>query len=330
VPALLIQRRVLRRLTPVKRNLPLDHTSTSPNFGLVLPPHIVSKKDDLPSPKCTYANIWFAYQIQGKHYGISQGCCNHWDCPRCGQLRAKQEYARIVHGVHELSVAGYDLYFQTITCRGKTLTHKEADQGYLGWTNRLLDAYRARVKSKGGHWAYVQVTERQRRGHPHSHFLTTFAPRDESMGTITKWRKRGGGLYSEEIPALRSNWLRRAVSRSGLGEQYDISTVRDEQAASRYVAKYLFKPSAFDAGWPAGWRRVRYSQSFPKLPELKTDAFVLLKWQDWDYLARLAVSVSCGDEETFEYAQWKLYTSDVLVMRRKALITQISQNGCVS
>jgi len=137
------------------------------------------------------------------------------------------------------------------------------------------------------------------------------------MGRNRKWRSNGGSVFAEDKQALRSEWLSRAVVRSGLGEQYDISTIRNERAASRYVAKYLFKPSAFDGGWPKGWRRVRYSQSFPKLPELKTDAFVLLGWKDWEYLARLAVSVSCSDEDTFEYAQWKLYHSDTIVTRRK-------------
>lgn len=307
-------------MTP-SSDLLLDHTSTSPNFGLVLFPELAPQsklfsRDEIRNviqPKCIYANVWFAYQIQGKTYGISQGCCNHWDCPRCGQLRAKQEYARIVHGIHELSLAGYDLFFQTVTCRGKALTHQEADRGYLGWTNRLLDAYRARVKKRGGHWAYVQVTERQRRGHPHSHFLTTFDPGDIETGLVVKWTRFAGELRRDEKEALRSTWLQRAVCRSGLGEQYDISRVRNEAAASRYVAKYLFKPSAFDASWPLGWKRVRYSLSFPKLAELKTDAFVLRRYEDWSHLARLAVVVNCADVETYEYAQWKLYHSDAIV-----------------
>ena len=313
-------------MTATSAGLFLDHTSTSPNFGLVLLPqtgHVAehsprAKSGNLQKSTCIYANVWFAYQIQGKAYGISQGCCNHWDCPRCGQIRARQEYARIVFGIHALAEAGYSLYFQTITCRGRDISHAEADASYLLWTNRLLDSYRARVKTKGGHWAYVQVTERQRRGHPHSHFLTTFETSDLAVGTVTKWYRKAGLLIAEDVEALRSDWLSRAVVRSGLGEQYDISRVRSEAAASRYVAKYLFKQSAFDSNWPLGWKRVRYSQSFPKLPELKTDAFVLRRFEDWEHLARLAVTVTCSDIEAFEYAQWKLYHADTIVRLAKA------------
>lgn len=283
----------------------LDLSSTSPNFGLVLP--------SLKSSKCIYANVWFAYQIEGKKYGVSQGCCNHWDCPRCGQIRAKTEYARIVHGIHELSNAGHSIWFQTISCRGKEISCKDAEKGYLSWTNLLLDAYRARVKKQGGHWCYVQVTERQKRGHPHSHILTTFEPGDLVDGAIEKWERVQGILQPYWKDALRSEWLQEAVCRSGLGDQYDISKVEKEGGASRYVAKYLFKQTAFSQDWPPGWRRVRYSQSFPQLPEIKSQAFVIKSYQDWNKLASLALTVQARDIDVFEYAQWKLYGHDTFV-----------------
>lgn len=295
----------------------LDLSSTSPNFGLVLSPYSKSHHEEKPLPKCDYANVWFAYQIEGKKYGVTQGCCNHWDCKRCGQIRAKEEYARIVHGIHELSLIHSTLYFQTITCRGREISSKSADAGYLEWTNKLLDAYRARVKKHGGHWCYVQVTERQKRGHPHSHFLTTFEPGDLRKGVVEKWHKVGGIPVVEEKIVLRSEWLQRAVSRSGLGEQYDISIVRNEAAASRYVAKYMFKATNFTTKWPDGWRRVRYSQNFPKLPEIKTDAFVLRTWQDWDKLGALAAIVIPRDVEVEEYAAWKLIHHDCVVLKAR-------------
>jgi hypothetical protein len=280
-------------------------------------PSSKSSHEEKPLPKCIYASVWFAYQIEGKKYGVTQGCCNHWDCPRCGQIRAKTEYARIVYGIHELAQSHHALYFQTITCRGKALSKGDADVGYLEWTNRLLDAYRARVKSKGGAWVYVQVTERQKRGHPHSHLLTTFEPGDIQVGAADKWQRIGGKLVLEKVECLRSDWLHNAVKRSGLGDQYDISLVRNEAAASRYVAKYMFKATNFTADWPKKWRRVRYSQSFPKLPELKTDAFVLRTWQDWDKLGAKAAIVIPRDQDVEEYAAWKLMAFDCIVIKSR-------------
>lgn len=290
--------------------LALDPSSTSPNFGTCAVPPVYEK--------CTYATIYFAYQIEGKTYGVSQGCCNHWDCPRCGQIRAKQEYARIVFGIHTLSKSHKDLYFQTITCRGKEMLQSEADAGYLSWTNRLLDSYRARVKKNGGYWAYVQVTERQKRGHPHSHFLTTFEPGDLADRTVTKWQTIAGEKTAVEKVVLGSEWLGMACVRSGLGDQYDISQVRDEAAASRYVAKYMFKQTAFSSDWPKGWKRVRYSQTFPKLPEIRTSAFALTSDEDWQKLGKAAMVVRVSDEDTEDYVLWRMRGSDLMVSRRKS------------
>lgn len=173
------------------------------------------------------------------------------------------------------------------------------------------------MKKQGGYWCYVQVTERQKRGHPHSHILTTFEPGDLVEGCIEKWERVQGVLKPYWKDALRSEWLQMAVCRSGLGDQYDISRVEKPEGASRYVAKYMFKQTAFDQNWPKGWKRVRYSQNFPKLPEMKTDAFVLREFKDWEKLSRIAVLVVAQDEDTFEYAQWKLYHSDTIVLLKK-------------
>lgn len=267
--------------------------------------------------KCSYATIYFACEIGEKRYSVLQGCCNHWDCPRCGQIRAKTEYVRIVHGIETLSSEGFDIYFHTITCRGKEISTSDAEKGYLGWTNKFLDSYRQQVKRAGGHWCYVQVTERQKRGHPHSHILTTFCPPDLREGYVEKWSRRQGELIVEQKAALRSDWLQENSTRSGLGEQYDISKVRTQAAASRYVAKYLFKQTALSSDWPKGWKRVRYSQSFPKLPDIKTNAFVLRDFRDWERLSSLAVTVRCSEIDTYEYTQFKLMNSDTVVILKK-------------
>lgn len=271
-----------------------------------------------PPVFCGYHAPYFAYEIEQKHYGVTQGCCNHWDCRRCGIIRAKHEYGRMVEGARELA-RKYPIYFITITCKGKGLSHEQAEAGYLKWTNRFLDACRARCKRSGGTWTYVQVTERQKRGHPHSHILTTFNVGDIVEGHVEKWEADNSGTrrkYRKE--ALRSSWIAEQVIRSGLGEQYDLSLVDTIEGASRYVAKYLFKDTIFETSWPKGWKRIRYSQSFPKLPDKRTDALPLIRAEDWRSLARRAVVVTTREETVFHEAQYHLKGHDTIVRLKGA------------
>lgn len=283
----------------------LDLFSTSP-----------TKEDfcsSFPSQKCSYHAPYFAYQAEGKVWNVVQGNCHHWDCPRCGIGRAKQEYGRIVEGCRNLAKHAR-IFFITITCKGRELGVKEAEKKYLAWTNRFLDACRARCKRAGGQWCYVQVTERQKRKHPHSHILTTFDVGDIYSGHVEKWiQTKEGKKRKEKVSALRSKWLQKAVISAGLGREYDISIVETVEGASRYVAKYLFKPTIFTTDWPPRWKRVRYSNSFPKFESKKTDAFVLLQHADWYRLAKSAVVVNAVGYEAFEEARNQLHFHDTIV-----------------
>lgn len=227
-------------------------------------------------------------------------------------MRARAEYGRIVEGSRSLA-AQHDLMFFTLTSRGSGLSLKDAENGYYGWTNRLLTALRTKAQRSGQFWAYAQVTERQKRGHPHSHILMTYKPHDLREGTVTKWSRDGVKRVRSLVPALRSDYLKERVQSAGLGEQYDISAVQSAEAASRYVAKYMFKPTMFDATWPKHWRRVRYSQSWPKSERVKGEAFVLLKRDDWRRLASLAVVITPKDEQSLLECQYMLRGSDVLL-----------------
>lgn len=283
----------------------LDLFSTSP-----------TKEDfcsDFSPCKCSYNAPYFAYKADSKIWNVVQGNCHHWDCPRCGIGRAKQEYGRIVEGCRNLAKHGR-IFFITITCKGRGLGVKEAETNYLTWTNRFLDACRARCKRSGGEWYYVQVTERQKRKHPHSHILTTFDVGDIYQDIKRKWilNKEGKKQYTN-LSVNRSGWLQKTVISAGLGREYDISVVETVEGASRYVAKYLFKDSIFTTDWPPRWKRVRYSQSFPKLPERKTDAFVLLEHADWYRLASSAVVVNAVGLDAFEEATNQMHFHDVIV-----------------
>jgi hypothetical protein len=288
----------------------LDLFSTSPTTAL-------QERKALCSP-CIHNAPYFAYPTTDKSWTVTQGNCHHWDCPRCGLGRAKQEYGRMVEGCRLLA-ENYPLYFITITCRGKEISHEYAEENYGKWTNRLLDACRLQRKRSGGEWHYVQVTERQKRLHPHSHFITTFLPKGSVVTTGRKtFLEPDGQRRIQRLSSIRSEWFAAALKRCGLGSQYNITRVESAEGASRYVAKYLFKSTIFEANWPKGWKRIRYSQGFPKAPEREGEAIVLLKTEDWVHLSYRAVVVNCPDLDVYETVSLKMTGSDCLIRLRTA------------
>jgi len=271
-------------------------------------------KDKPNTDECLNNAPYFAYQIDGKKWGLVQGCCNDWLCPRCGQQRAREEYGRIVSGAREIG-KDHNLTMFTATCRGRELSVQAAEDGYLVWTNRLLSRLRAQTKRAGKMWAYASVTERQDRQHPHSHFLTTFRPSDAIFVAKgeQKYYYTQDAFYPAKHNTLQSEIVERACYECGLGWQYDISDLESVEGASRYVAKYLFKESIFNTKWPKGWRRVRYSQNWPKLPEIKGNAMVLLTTFDWYRLSQFALRVVTSDRVAFIHASAKLEHTDTIV-----------------
>jgi hypothetical protein len=297
----------------------LDLFSTSPTKPEDLPELLLLERQSKTFP-CAYSAPYFAYQTEQKTWHITQGNCHHWNCPRCGLGRAKQEYGRMVEGCRTLA-KDFPLFFITITCRGKEISYQYAEENYGAWTNRLLDACRARRKREGGEWHYVQVTERQKRKHPHSHFITTYAPHDAQEYLVRRSKKTESGQYKNIVSThLRSRWFESQIKRAGLGEQYDISCVESAEGASRYVAKYLFKPTIFQDDWPAGWKRIRYSQSFPKAAERETNAFPLITQEDWYRLAQKAFRVFVSNLDDYEEAKNRLHFHDTIVeLKTKAI-----------
>jgi hypothetical protein len=279
-------------------------------FDFGLPPR--------PKEKCINHAPYFAYVTEGNHYAVAQGNCHDWTCPRCGIGRAKQEYWRIVNGALSLVEQGHALYFLTITTRGGNLSVKEAEKGYLEWTNRLLTNLRTKAARNADYWCYGQVTERQKRRHPHSHILTTFDPHDAIEGIKPGYTTRQDGVKRYgDTKVLRSEILREAVISSGMGEQYDYTEVRKPEAVSRYIGKYLFKSSLLTS-WPPRWRRVRYSRNWPKEAMEKTDTFALIGREDWYNLANCADTITCMGHDCFELVNGIMASYPVRVRERKA------------
>jgi len=247
------------------------------------------------SQRCAYGAPLCAVIVRGSA-AIEQTCCNHWDCPYCGLTRAKQEYRRIVWG-SEVLADQHKLYFWTITCRGRECSLDEAERNYYAWTNKLLTNARTKAKREMDYWAYVQITERQKktRQHPHSHIITTFLPRDACE--ISAGDKTSG--YSSE-------WFSRANASASLGSQHRISEVKNAAAVSRYVAKYMFKDMMREE-WPPKWKRVRYSQNWPKPPSPDFDlAIPLISKDAWHEAANTPVTWLVDDYTSYEIARHRI------------------------
>lgn len=278
------------------------------------------------SKKCIKNAPYICIPPNGRDGLLMQACCNDWTCPRCGQMRARHEYGRIVEGCRALAEQGYSLYFITITCRGD-ITAEAAEAAYLTQTNALHDAFRLHVKRAGGLWSYCAVTERQKRGHPHSHYIMACKPTDafivvddyqrytQQVSELNNYLTTHElGMQFEPTPKgefgftdLFSLWLSTQCAKVGLGVQCRVSLVEQPEAVSRYVAKYLFKES-ISTVWPKGWKRVRYTQNWPKMPEKEgsTTAYPVVTFQDWQRVAAEAGTIVARDAEVYDAAMRRL------------------------
>ena len=254
--------------------------------------------------RCVKGAPHIFYRKEGYSY-IVQGCCNSWECPRCGLLRAKQEYHKIMHGATTLQEQGHTLYFLTLTCRGAEMPLETAESHYYKWTTRLLNACRNELRRREGFWAYCQVTERQKRLHPHSHLITTFLPKDAQFKI--KIDKKG-----QIVQYINSDWLTKRNISAGLGRYWDMTEIRSAKGVASYIAKYLFK-DAISTKWPKGWRRIRYSRSWPRVEKLRVDdGWPLKSRDDWRRIKILQVTIHTSsiavycDAKTFKLNNIKL------------------------
>ena len=258
--------------------------------------------------RCPNGAPFICYKNSVGQWHLVQASCNSWTCPRCGLLRAREEYGRMVNGARELAESGKRLYFHTYTCRGKELDRKEADDNYLLWTNRLLTTLRKDATKTGQFWCYVQVTERQKRGHAHSHCISTYCPEDAQP--FAKGERLPNGRRAKH-DRLWSEYFRARNVDAGLGVECDLSEIKDPVAVAVYTAKYLFKDAQVTE-FAKGWRRIRYSRNFPKMPEIASkEAFAVVHHADWRKIENLAVIVRTDAKWIEELAYAHLVTNVV-------------------
>lgn len=192
--------------------------------------------------------------------------CGKWSCPECARTLAKEWAIRVKLGIGE-DVA----YFWTLTMSGKVRTPAYAFEILPS----LWDVFRKRMQRTRGKWSYVAFIEGQpkRSNMPHFHII------------------------SMEKAPMR---LKDLAVLCGFGYQAWDEKVKDKRAA-HYTAKYLTKQSPVT---PEGFKRVRHSQDWPKLPDIDILPLLIKKRGEFwlDYFMR--VSDTCNLSITEVIDRW--------------------------
>lgn len=204
--------------------------------------------------------------------------CGSWYCPHCMKINARQWGWRVT--IH-LTATGKSAWFWTLTLGRK---YKTAEQGFAALP-KLWDRLRKYMsRLQPGRWEYVAFVEGQpHRGHmPHFHIIS-----------LSKCPKR----------------LKDVAVWAGFGYEAKEAKITGRQAAS-YVAKYASKQSPKT---PRGFRRVRASRSWSKLPK-RPDVCLIVQAMDeslQNFLVRVAsdtqhpldevVSTWLSKETAFDY-----------------------------
>lgn len=256
----------------------------------------IENATEVADTRCENNAPVIVFQKHSDVWCMVQGCCNSWQCPRCSVIRARAEYGNIVHGAKTLSLE-HKLWFVTLTMRGKELDLSTADDQYYAMTNRLLAAWRAHTKTQKGHWCYVQVTERQKRGAAHSHLICTMTPKDTQAYTRGEYLPSGAKAKRD---GYFSVWLMKRAVSAGLGRMIDISSIDSPHGAASYVAKYLFKDIR-EQQFPKHWKRIRYSRNWPKVERESSGlaAFPIIRAGDWNRARQLPV-IRALDNTSYE------------------------------
>jgi hypothetical protein len=240
----------------------------------------------MKKPKCP---LFYAFTVKGKLKPVR---CGSWACRYCAK-RLALEWAKRAR-LH-IANSGADYYFITLTLGSGYNNPKMAFKGLP----KIWDAIRKWVQraiGKSERWDYLAFVEGQpqRGGMPHFHILS-------SLGI-------GALATQKQATSARKRYLRRrkirikdwAVARS-VGFQADERIVNGSQAAS-YVAKYATKQHPVT---PKGFRRVRATQSWAKLPEWSGDALLVKAFDETltHYLERVSDVTGIGMQELLDIWQ---------------------------
>lgn len=188
---------------------------------------------------CTAKNRPFLVARNSEHLQaiIFRPRCKSWSCPACAEVNKSLWAIRAYQGARAIMDEGQTLYFLTLTSHEK-LT---ANQALWVWP-KAWAKLRDRMKyAAGGVFHYIMIPEKHESGKLHVHAI-------ESAG-------------------LGNTWVKKNARKSGMGYIDEEKRLRTPTGAAWYTTKYLTKSLEFNA-WPAGFRRIRTSQSWPKMEKL--------------------------------------------------------------
>lgn len=182
--------------------------------------------------------------------------CGLWSCKRCSKALARKWSWRV--RIH-VDASGPTAWFWTLTLRGKYVS---AEQGFRALP-KLWDNFRKIVQRRSKKWSYCAFVEGQpQRDHmPHFHIIS-----------MVKAPYRIKDLAHD----------------AGFGFQATETKVNSGKAAN-YCAKYASKQSPKT---PKGFRRVRASQDWAKLPEGDREPLFVKSKGEYltDYFLRVALA----------------------------------------
>lgn len=160
--------------------------------------------------------------------------CKLWSCPACSEVNKRLWTVKVYHGAMTLLDLGETLYMITLTSHERL-----SREGSVNVWPKAWKKLHSRAKYRQRTAQYVLIPERHKSGKLHVHLISTWS--------------------------MKQKWWKDNARECGLGYQNRVREVKEPAIAAWYVSKYVGKSIA-DEEWPRGFRRVRVSQQWPKLP----------------------------------------------------------------
>lgn len=265
-------------------------------------------KQSTLSKRITKCIQFYAFNREGVIIPVS---CGQWSCPECAKTLARKWAARVKLHVQ---IHGPAAYFWTLTLRPSIQTAKD---GYRALP-KLWDTFRKMLQRYYGEkWDYCAFVEAHpQRGHiPHFHIISmrpipyVTSVTDKKTGKVTYIKGRiPREQRNTKLNAYRKMRLKDLAMRAGFGYQADDSVVTGHKAAS-YVAKYASKT---EIAIPKGFRRVRATRNWAKLPDIEGPELIVKSQKETDFSYIMRVHDITGIDVEKLYEIWRATTLDTI------------------